>query len=112
MTTPPPPTDPNEVRVCIGHHEGAHVRLKGARLVNPTWEGHRGTGTLPPDWTRLYVFAYRDDGKGRLLVFEPAPGESAEWQFRGFYVRGAFREVERDNNPRRARERFEAVPGE
>lgn len=71
-------------------------------------------GVLEPGWTRLYVLRYFDrNGQGngaRLWIFEPAPGEQSTWRCRDFYVRGAARVVEKEDNPRRAHERFEAAP--
>lgn len=106
---------PEAVRICIGHEVGAHVRIRGARIIDGTVDGKVLTGVLEPGWTRLYVLYYPDRSEGaqddtRLMIFEPAPGESADWRFRAFFVRGPVKLVERVNNSVRARKRFAAAP--
>lgn len=98
------------VEVRIGHEAGKHVRIKGARLASPRKEGTCLAGKLEPGWKQLHVLAYDADGKARLFVFEPAAKGALDWQFGSLFVRGDLREVEHENNPRRARERFEAAP--
>ena len=70
------------------------------------------TPFLAPGWARLHVLSYSASGSARLFVFEPDPWGALTWSFGDFYVRGPAREVEHDNNPRRARERFDEVPKE
>lgn len=105
-------TPPRQVEVRIGHEKESHVRIKGGRVVDPKTGDGVMVGALEPGWTRLHVLAYGPDGKGRLFIFEPAPEEELDWKFGDFYVRGPAREVEHDNNPKRARERFDSLPKE
>jgi excisionase family DNA binding protein len=103
------------VEVRIGHDGGHHVRIKGAQIAPTATEAVLGgwvlSGPLDSGWTRLHVLAYDNAGKARLFVFEPDPeGGHVAWQYAGFYVRGPAREVEHENNPRLARERFDALP--
>ena len=101
--------DQGRVEIRIGHEAGKHVRLKGAQIDAPTPDEHTLTGALVPGWTRLFVLSYRDSNKARLHVFEPDPAGQLAWSFAGFYVRGGAREVSHENNPKRARDAFDAV---
>lgn len=86
------------------------MRLKGAQIESTKQGGGLFAGPLVPGWARLYVLAYGAGGNARLFVFEPDPWGDLAWAFGDFYVRGPAREVEHDNNARRAREWFDEIP--
>jgi len=98
--------------VCVGGADGLSLRLAPRPVLQDQEKvGRHGVkGRIAAGWQRLAVLTNGDRGS-RLFVIEPAPGaepERIEWGT--FYVAGLFRVVERINNTRAARKRFEAWP--
>lgn len=97
--------------VCVGSADGASLRIAPRpELEHQQKAGpHMVTGRIPGDWKRLAVLTNGPE-KARLYVIEQGADAKEDAIHIGpLYVRGRFVIVERVNNPRAARERFEAL---
>jgi excisionase family DNA binding protein len=106
---PKPGGTPLEVR-CGSLKTGARLSVKAPReLAGRLKMGDVVTGRAE-GWRRIAVLMGNGD-KARLFVLEPAASLN-EIVFEGFFVRGRFEIVEKDNNPTRARSGFTAFEAE
>lgn len=88
-----------------GNADGISFRVKAKGAAVTPAKGKAVSGQVA-DWNKIGVI-YGGEGKHRFLVLVPA-NENKRITRSKFFVEGAFEVAEKENNPRRAREAWDA----
>ncbi len=97
------------LELLMGSADGRVLKFKADVPFDGTERAaHAQTRVAVADgWTRAIVYTVEKPQRQRAFLLVPNDAEE-EIVFGAFYVRGRFRIEERINNPRRAREAWEA----